>query len=548
MFSRRSGKVLALCRTAMAALYTLAVCFSLGLTGRFGTLPQTISLVYLGITVVLLAIAWRDWWLDCRLAPLVQALDILAFMGALYLTDRPHGTLTNPFLVFGTFLLVVALVRWGTVGVATTGLALLGAVVVPSLLLALTGIAPDLLHLVRGLAGFGVISLLMLWLASRERGPRVVTLRDPAGAPGARRTEVLASALGQATALMRARGAALAVAWGEEPWIDVLIEREGRITSTRQGPEALAEALSGPPGSSLFDVGRHRRITLRGGMKWQFEHRRFDEPLAEHCGITEGIVATFASVSSQGQLMVWGMPDMAIDDLWWMDALVREIGQALDREEMAALAKTSAVVEIRNALARDLHDSVVQFLAGTMFRLDALRRRLREGHDPEDEILAMRDALRREQAHLRMMIDRLRRGEDGDRATDLGEELRSLIDEIATHWKIAVTFAATGGAQPVPIHLVYELRQMVREAVANAARHGQCSAVDITLRNDGPTLVVTIADDGIGFPDDGRFRRPRSISERVAALGGRVDFTVNDDDEARPGARLEIELPARLHA
>jgi signal transduction histidine kinase len=98
---------------------------------------------------------------------------------------------------------------------------------------------------------------------------------------------------------------------------------------------------------------------------------------------------------------------------------------------MATLAKSSAVAEVRNALARDLHDSVVQFLAGTMFRLEALRRRLRDGKDPEGEIEAMKDALRREQAQLRVMIDRLRRGEDGDRTSDITEELRSLVEEMA---------------------------------------------------------------------------------------------------------------------
>jgi signal transduction histidine kinase len=60
-----------------------------------------------------------------------------------------------------------------------------------------------------------------------------------------------------------------------------------------------------------------------------------------------------------------------------------------------------------------LHDSVAQFLAGTLFRLEALRRWIREGNDPDTEIVAIKEALRREQAQMRRMIERLRLGERG---------------------------------------------------------------------------------------------------------------------------------------
>ncbi|MFD2781452.1 sensor histidine kinase [Novosphingobium pokkalii] len=279
---------------------------------------------------------------------------------------------------------------------------------------------------------------------------------------------------------MGARGAALAVAWGDEPWIDLLVEQDGALTSERTGPGVLSDAVSAAAHPTLFDLRRGRRIGMAGDHQLAVARGPFASPLAERCGVNEGILATFNSVSSQGQLLVWGIPSMAVDDLPWMSALVREIGLALDREEMATLAKSSAVAEVRNALARDLHDSVVQFLAGTMFRLEALRRRLRDGKDPEGEIEAMKDALRREQAQLRVMIDRLRRGEDGDRSSDITEELCSLVEEMAAHWRIRVTFSAHSGPLQIPIRLAYELRQMVREAVANAARHGQCSEVTIS--------------------------------------------------------------------
>jgi hypothetical protein len=253
---------------------------------------------------------------------------------------------------------------------------------------------------------------------------------------------VLSSALRHACITMGARGAALAVAWGDEPWIDLLVEQDGALTSERTGPGVLSDAVSAAAHPTLFDLRRGRRIGMAGDHQLAVARGPLPCRWRRRCGVNEGILATFNSVSSQGQLLVWGIPSMAVDDLPWMSALVREIGLALDREEMATLAKSSAVAEVRNALARDLHDSVVQFLAGTMFRLEALRRRLRDGKDPEGEIEAMKDALRREQAQLRVMIDRLRRGEDGDRSSDITEELCSLVEEMAAHWRIRVTFSA----------------------------------------------------------------------------------------------------------
>lgn len=547
MFSRRSGKVLALCRMAMALLFMAGIIISTKVVLRHADLTTALAAGYAAWAIALAGVAWRDWWFDCRLAPVAQFIDFMAFTSAIYFTEQPHGVLTGPFLVFGTFLLLVALVRWGTMGVAATGMGLMLSAIVPAAALTLDGAGPDLLRVVRGLICMVVVSMLMLWLASRQRGLRVVTLPEPGGAPGTRRNRVLASALAQVSTTMGARGAALAVAWGDEPWIDLLVDHDGTITTERLGPGPLSEALGTPGRPMLFDVPRRRRIGLAGDHKLMIEQDAFTAPLAAHCGVDQGILATFNSVSSQGQLLAWGIPAMAVDDLAWMAALVREIGLALDREEMATLAKSSAVAEVRNALARDLHDSVVQFLAGTMFRLEALRRRLRDGKDPEGEIVAMKDALRREQAQLRVMIERLRRGEDGDRATDLAEELRSLVGEMSAHWHIRVTFDAQVGPLSVPIQLSYELRQMVREAVANAARHGQCSTVCISLDHDGSVLTVTIADDGIGFPCGMPARHPRSIAERVAMLGGRVHIAEPSTDAQRPGVRLDIEVPTRLY-
>jgi signal transduction histidine kinase len=135
--------------------------------------------------------------------------------------------------------------------------------------------------------------------------------------------------------------------------------------------------------------------------------------------------------------------------------------------------------------------------------LEALTRLIREGHDPASEIADLKAALRSEQRDLRATIQRLRRGEDGDRRTDLIDEVETLLSEMGQHWHIAVRLASSVRTLPVSIGLAYEIRQVVREAVANAARHGGCYQVIVALVRDGARLKLSIADNGAGVPSGG---------------------------------------------
>ena len=135
--------------------------------------------------------------------------------------------------------------------------------------------------------------------------------------------------------------------------------------------------------------------------------------------------------------------------------------------------------------------------------MEALTRLIREGHDPASEIADLKAALRSEQRDLRATIQRLRRGEDGDRRTDLIDEVETLLSEMGQHWHIAVRLASSVRTLPVSIGLAYEIRQVVREAAANAARHGGCDQVIVALVRDGARLKLSIADNGAGVPSGG---------------------------------------------
>jgi signal transduction histidine kinase len=111
------------------------------------------------------------------------------------------------------------------------------------------------------------------------------------------------------------------------------------------------------------------------------------------------------------------------------------------------------------------------------------------------------------------------------------------LSDLSTYWEIAVELERDAKEIVIPGRLAHELRQVLREAVANAVRHGGASRVAIALAEENRLLRLTVADDGTGFPAD-TVPQPRSISERIAALGGSLEIA-----SGSAGTELRFTLP-----
>lgn len=495
---------------------------------------------YLGWALMLLAVARYSWWYDHRLAPVAQVVDMLVLLASVYLTETPVSEFQTPFLAFAAFLLISSMVRWNWRVTAITAAVLLVINLVVGLTLYRFGYQIDLLRFGRRVIYIVLLASMLLWLSTARGTGRAVSLPESPGVPGERRDSVIDPALATAASALGAWRVALALASSEEPWIELRIFGPNGIDVQRLMPDGVAEELLDPGPPALLSTRRQRQLRLSGEGGLCFARSGpVSSLLLDRLGIDEGLVAPVRSVMGSGQLVAWAIDGPCRDDIALLAAIGQELGLALDREETARLSRVSAADAVRQALARDLHDSLAQFLAGTLFRLEALRRWISEGNDPEPEIAAIKNALRQEQSQLRQLIDRLRRGEDGERETDLVAEISDLLVQTGAHWHIRTRLDAPDHPLLLPLHIAHEVRQLVREGVANAARHGQCSAVEIGLASRDGTLHLTISDDGGGFTSvDGVAPRPRSIAERVAALGG--SFELHDTAQ---GACLVIALP-----
>jgi signal transduction histidine kinase len=246
---------------------------------------------------------------------------------------------------------------------------------------------------------------------------------------------------------------------------------------------------------------------------------------------------------------------MTLDDMTLGQIVAGQVATRLEHSYLLQRLQQSAVLEERMRFARDLHDGLLQSLAGTALQLHNLRRTLAEH---PDEVLGrlheLENSILTEQGSLRAFIRELRPSAllPHDTRGDLATSLRNLVDRVERHWGLRVDLTvchldASGGEA-----LGYHVSHIVHEALVNAARHGGASSVRVEVEERGGEIVILAADNGHGFGFHGRYdvvaltrmnAGPVSLRERITALGGTLTV-----ESSASGARLEITLPLRRAA
>jgi signal transduction histidine kinase len=184
-----------------------------------------------------------------------------------------------------------------------------------------------------------------------------------------------------------------------------------------------------------------------------------------------------------------------------------------------------ALYEIREAerrrIARDLHDVVLQDLAGALQGMQAARVESGTlGSELEQEIAALRRAV----GSLRNAIYDLRM-DDRQPLSRTVESLLELNRQLAPGCEVSLS-VDDGFPSELPETVGLELARIVQEALANARRHSGAHHVDVTLEADEDEIRALISDDGKGFEPDRA--RPgvglTSMEERAALIGGDLEI------------------------
>lgn len=201
-----------------------------------------------------------------------------------------------------------------------------------------------------------------------------------------------------------------------------------------------------------------------------------------------------AAVIAPFQRIIWGALTVLVlvaTALLW--ALTRRVTRAATEREQLLLDAATASTRERHRIARDLHDGVVQDLAGSAFALSALARHT---DDPDrTTLVSTGNSLRQSLRSLRSLLVELH-------PPNLDEStLPAALEDLcapATASGVQVTLAIgpLGSVQEHEASLVWRVSQ---EAVRNSLRHGRASSLRVSLRRDRGALLLEICDDGKGF-------------------------------------------------
>ena len=220
--------------------------------------------------------------------------------------------------------------------------------------------------------------------------------------------------------------------------------------------------------------------------------------------------------------------------------LAAAAGVAIDNARLHSKVRDLGLIEDRERIARDLHDTVVQRLFATGMSLEAAMRLVRS--DPSSAVSRIELAVddldltvkhirtaifgleqsQRQEEHLRDRILDLVREASGP----LGFEPRVLLDGPID----------TGVTERIAVELLATLR----EALSNVARHAQASRVEVEVLVGGD-VCVRVTDDGIGPPSEGapRGHGLGNMAARAAQLGGSLEVLPGPDG----GTRLVWQVP-----
>ena len=534
IFENRSGRVIALFRAVLAAVFFVALLIEPIGPGVTLTLGQQLLAAYLIISLGAIVVAWRSWWFDQQFAPALLVLDVLVFVVAVYVTESANADFTSPFLAMFALAILSATLRWDWRVAALTGIAATVLFVVVGGLVWTTGLPVDLYRFGRRTLYMLALLLVLVWFGVQRRDPHVPAL-DLLGDEGPEQSRW--HALDFAMAITGARRGVLAWNAAEEPWIELHEVGSSGRSHVRLGPEAAAGWDENLDEVRLFDLPRARKLIRHTDSLPRARELRTPLALARLRGIETGLALPVRCVSGSALIVLGDLPGAGADFVTLGAILAREIGSAFDRGAVLEFEREVLLSRTRGAIARDLHDSVAQSLAGACFRLEALRRAVAPELPAATEILAIRDALRREQGHVRKLIDALRSPVAPPELRDLVSDLGTTGADAAAHWDVAVAVSAPGRIA-VSGWISHELQQLLREAVANAARHGQARQVKVNVSQADGRLDLDITDDGNGFDIAAETRHPWSIRERVAMLGGQLEV-----DSGTAGTRLSINLP-----
>ena len=227
-------------------------------------------------------------------------------------------------------------------------------------------------------------------------------------------------------------------------------------------------------------------------------------------------------------------------------ALAQQVVLAIQLTRLAEDAKQVAIVEDRNYLAREIHDTLAQTFNGISLQLDnaqyyATQNTAADSAIAWNIIKQVKNLARSGLAEARRSVWSLH--PDADEYRDLAGSLQQQIAQLTHHTALQTNLTIVGEPQPMPPDIGMNLLRIGQEAISNTLHHAQAQTLQIELTFTAEAIALRIQDDGTGF--DLQSARDRggfgllSMQQRCDRLGGKLTF----HSEPSQGTGILVKIP-----
>ncbi len=235
-------------------------------------------------------------------------------------------------------------------------------------------------------------------------------------------------------------------------------------------------------------------------------------------------------------------------DLYTAQTLADQLAVAIENARLYDETRQMAVMEERNRMAREIHDTLAQGFSGIILQLEAAEQAL--GSDVpglQRHLNQARNLARKSLAEARRSVWNLR--PQALEQKPLSDAIKQEVDKFSQGTGVRVTFNVSGEKRDLPPEVEAGILRIFQESMTNVRKHAKATEVEVNLRFDDSAAELIVRDNGVGFKPkvtpDGDERKKSdtfgliSMRERARGLGG----TFEVQSQTGKGTLVKIVIP-----
>ena len=227
-------------------------------------------------------------------------------------------------------------------------------------------------------------------------------------------------------------------------------------------------------------------------------------------------------------------------------ALATQASLAIQLTRLAKAARQSAVLEERNQLAGEIHDSLAQFFTGISMQLGAAKEVIKAG---DNNIISY---VERAFDLAQFGLSEARRSAFTLQPTiieesGLIEALQKLVERSNIPGRLRCNFRSSGvPEESLPFSVQQELLRIAQEAISNAVRHAKPTVINVNLRCNPRDIVLEVTDNGSGIADSQAPSREGFGFSNMRARAENIGGQLNVRTASGRGTTIVVNVPVNF--